>query len=360
MKKNFYLQHPLMAMQDPRMQNLVEKEKLRGVGAYWFIIEKLGMLPEQRATFEYLQPYCKSRKIPFAYLKKIILEYELFTLEEDGHFVPAELNPSQKKRDKMIEKVAEGDVSKCRKNKNQPSLLNEEVEKAAKKLSKPLNNGNLSKMNNNIYKENIKDIIATSTEEKKETADVATVSSNVQDAGGRPPVNPDGNLQNHYDKYGHQLPPLQPIRPWQEMVNELSQESTWLEVACMKSGYAMLLKRCLSKAIETFRHHIEAYDKGEYLLKMSDVHTYFINFVAAGSRTSKELHNILLEYDAHTNPTLSATDNPYRHEQLIDGKRTYLGCPIPDDAPPRPDENAIWNEEIRTWMSGKTVRTQRS
>ena len=35
MKRNFYLQHPLMAMCDPRMEYLLEKEKLKGTGAYW-------------------------------------------------------------------------------------------------------------------------------------------------------------------------------------------------------------------------------------------------------------------------------------------------------------------------------------
>ena len=49
MKRNFYLQHPLMAMHDPRMQNLLAKETLKGTGAYWFIIEKLELLPESRA-----------------------------------------------------------------------------------------------------------------------------------------------------------------------------------------------------------------------------------------------------------------------------------------------------------------------
>ena len=52
MKRNFYLQHPLMAMHDPRMQNLLAKETLKGTGAYWFIIEKLELLPESRAQVE--------------------------------------------------------------------------------------------------------------------------------------------------------------------------------------------------------------------------------------------------------------------------------------------------------------------
>ena len=72
MKRNFYLQHPLMAMHDPRMQNLLAKETLKGTGAYWFIIEKLELLPESRAQVEYLRPFCKVHKISFAYIKKII------------------------------------------------------------------------------------------------------------------------------------------------------------------------------------------------------------------------------------------------------------------------------------------------
>ena len=50
MKRNFYLQHPIMAMNDPRMKKLIDKERLKGSGAYWFIIEKLALLPEPRSA----------------------------------------------------------------------------------------------------------------------------------------------------------------------------------------------------------------------------------------------------------------------------------------------------------------------
>ena len=73
MKRNFYLQHPLMAMHDPRMQYLLKMEKLKGTGAYWFVIEKLAMLPGSCVDMEFLRPYCKMHKISFAYVKKIIL-----------------------------------------------------------------------------------------------------------------------------------------------------------------------------------------------------------------------------------------------------------------------------------------------
>lgn len=142
------------------------------------------------------------------------------------------------------------------------------------------------------------------------------------------------------------------------MVGELSQDSSWLELACMKSCYGALLKRCLPRALEIFRQHIETYDKGDDLLNMSDVRRYFINFVAAGNRTSQELRNSLLAHEAEKRRATPPVDNPYRHEQLIDGQRTYLGCPIPDDAPPRPDANAIWNEEIHRWMPDRKGKTK--
>jgi hypothetical protein len=107
MKRNFYLQHPLMAMHDPRMQYLLKMEKLKGTGAYWFVIEKLAMLPGSCVDMEFLRPYCKMHKISFAYVKKIILGYELFDFEEDGSFAPAELNPLHKPVQKREETVAD-------------------------------------------------------------------------------------------------------------------------------------------------------------------------------------------------------------------------------------------------------------
>lgn len=71
MKRNFYLQHPLMAMCDPRMEYLLEKEKLKGTGAYWFVIEKLAMLPDSCGDMKYLRPFCKLYKISLPMSKRL-------------------------------------------------------------------------------------------------------------------------------------------------------------------------------------------------------------------------------------------------------------------------------------------------
>lgn len=88
MKRNFYLQHPLTTMHAPRMEQLAEKEGLKGLGTYWVIIEKLKLLPEPRARKEYLLPYCNGKKITLTYLMKIIQEYGLSNWRETDISLP--------------------------------------------------------------------------------------------------------------------------------------------------------------------------------------------------------------------------------------------------------------------------------
>lgn len=69
-----------MAMHDPRMQNLLAKETLKGTGAYWFIIEKLELLPESRAQVEYLRPFCKVHRFLLLISRKSFSDTSFSTL----------------------------------------------------------------------------------------------------------------------------------------------------------------------------------------------------------------------------------------------------------------------------------------
>ena len=65
MKRNFYLQHQLMAMHDPRMQNLFDEEGPRGIGTYWIIIEKLSLLPDAKAQLKYLRSSTNKKVVDY-------------------------------------------------------------------------------------------------------------------------------------------------------------------------------------------------------------------------------------------------------------------------------------------------------
>ena len=359
MKRNFYLQHPLMAMCDPRMQQLTEKEGLRGLGAYWVIIEKLGMLPEPRARQEYLRPHCDGKKITLAYLLKIIREYGLFELEEDGYFTPKELNPPRKNDEKTAKKGEAEPYSKAKNDEKRQKTPRENAEKQLPKTSNTLENSKLPKTAEKNNKENINNHIKTTAASaaEEETAADADRPLPPSDAGGVPPSTSggaqttcDGNDDDDNDDGSDRSQdPGHPVRPWREMVDNLTLESSWLDIACMKSGYGCLLKRHIREAVKIFKQHIEAYGKGGNLLEISDVQGYFVNYVSAGSRTSHALHEALCSLD--TKQQATAPPDPYRYELLVDGRRTYLGCPIPDGAPPRPDNTAFWNETTRSWTS---------
>lgn len=173
MKINFYLKHPLMAMCDRRMKNLVKQEGLKGTGAYWFILEILGTMPNQCGQFEDLRPFCKQLKISFAYIKKIILEYQLFSMDEEGNFEPEELNPPHKTEQKATKNTQEFDNSDTKNDENRQKASRNSTNPESQEFHKALIHRDLTN-STSIIKENIKDITTTATtEEKEETAAVA-------------------------------------------------------------------------------------------------------------------------------------------------------------------------------------------
>ncbi|WP_044268860.1 DUF7833 domain-containing protein [Bacteroides timonensis] len=316
MKRNFYLQHQLMAMHDPRMKKLFDEEGPRGIGTYWIIIEKLSMLPDARAQLKYLRS-STSKRLTLAYMEKIIRNFQLFVLEEDGSFSPEELNPVKKKEKKTAKSDRANAVADAKNDENRQKTAEEKTENSNEKQANALNTSTDKETSREVFKENIKDI-TTSAIKEKETAAAEDVNFN-------------------------------PIRPWREVVDGLAVRTPWLEAACMHSGYGELLMRHIGAAVDCFKKHIEIYDKWRNLLNESDARRYFVNFTNPGQRTSQALYATLLALDAKQQS--AAPPDPYRYEQRIDGRRTYLGCPIPDNAPPRPDNTAFWNETTNSWRS---------
>lgn len=305
-----------MAMHDPRMQNLFDKEGPRGIGTYWIIIEKLSLLPDAKAQLKYLRS-STSKKLSITYIEKIIRNFQLFVLEEDGSFSPEELNPVKKKEKKTAKSDRANAVADAKNDENRQKTVEEKTENSNEKQANALNTSTDKETSREVFKENIKDI-TTSAIKEKETAAADDVNFN-------------------------------PIRPWQEVVDGLVVRTPWLEAACIHSGYGELLMRHIETAVDCFKKHIEVYDKWHNLLSESDARRYFVNFTNPGQHTSQALYATLMALDAKQQS--AAPPDPYRYEQRIDGRRTYLGCLIPDNAPPRPDNTAFWNETTNSWRS---------
>ena len=319
MKRNFYLQHPLMAMHDPRMQDLFDKEGPRGTGAYWIIIEKLSILPAPRAKLEYLRPYCKSKKMPLSYLKKIISEFQLFNLEEDGFFSPEELNPVKKKEKETAKNAGENAGSDAKNDENRQKTSELNPENQVKNQGNTLKDSTVEEIVCKVFKENIKDIITAAAKEKETTADADN------DANNSP------TTLTVCDDFGRPQAPLYPIRPWRELVDGLVEKTPWLEATCMHSGYGALLMRHIKVAVDCFKEHIEIYDKWHDLLTESDARRYFANYTNPGQRTAQALHATLLTLDAKQKsaapPSVLTADAPI-------WAALFPIMPLPDRTPP--------------------------
>ena len=270
MNKHFYLKHEIMAFNDPRVQNMLRQEGGKAYGAYWYIMEKLSLLPDMEAELKYLKPFA-TRNFTYPYMMKIVMNFGLFTVT-DSCFSPVQLNTKCVAEPQKVEgNTAENSGQNGKKypdNDVKPGKNAGFSTKNRQTMDKK-RDGNESEMNCNTpnisglsnenlqQKENIRDIITTAAKEKEISA--AAIDRN----------------------------------------------------------------------------------------NSSDVHQYFANFTAPGSRTSAFLHAELLKLEAAEQ---SHSLDPYRFEKRIGGQRTYMGCPIPDEAPPRPEDNAIWNDRTKQWI----------
>ena len=189
MNKHFYLKHEIMAFNDPRIQNMLRQEGGKAYGAYWYIMEKLSLLPDMEAELKYLKPFA-TRNFTYPYMMKIVTDFQLFTIVGD-HFSPVQLNTKcvaepQKAEENIAEnsgqngkKYPDNDV-KPGKNavfstKNRQTM---DKNRDGNESEINCNTPNISGLSNeNLQqKENIRDIITTAAKEKEISAVAVTVN----------------------------------------------------------------------------------------------------------------------------------------------------------------------------------------
>ena len=144
------------------------------------------------------------------------------------------------------------------------------------------------------------------------------------------------------DEEGQQ--PLQPVLSWETLVDRLADSRLYMELAGQRSGLGRLFIDHQQQIIGLFKKHILLYGKERGLLFFEDVKRYFSNYIAAGSPTCRMLREELMrEIKERESRDVS------RFESVVDGKRMYLGRLIPDSAPPRPDNSAVWDDAHKRW-----------
>lgn len=137
--------------------------------------------------------------------------------------------------------------------------------------------------------------------------------------------------------------PLQPVLPWEKLVDQLSTFQSYMELAGQHSGLGKLFVDHQKLILEIFKN-ISAFMTKERDCFSGGRETVFSNYIAAGSVTCRTLRENLLKELENT-----VDKDVNRFESVVDGRRTYLGHLIPVDAPPRPDASAVWDDVKKRW-----------
>ena len=131
-----------------------------------------------------------------------------------------------------------------------------------------------------------------------------------------------------------------------DLLDQLRADDPWAEAVMMRSGFSGLLARHWTEAIRQFRLHAEANDNLRGIRSLREAKQYFSCFTTHPV-TGPALRKALEAYEAQ-----HPKENPYRFEDKgsCPGHRLYHGIPLPDEAPPRPDERADWDFAEQCWI----------
>ena len=338
MKKFAWFKHPNDLSNDKRLSALIDHEGGRGYGTYLYIIETLYIQPDGKLSFQQLNTMNR-KGFGKAYMERIIRNYKLFVIngkefesainynspaKNSSETAPELPNNSQETDKELSNNLQETD-------KELPNNLEtlEEIEEVG-------NNDNNQNISNEDRKPTLAHVREDESREDESREDENRKNDFVVEKNGD-----DGEVHAAQNA-------MPPFRPWRELIDSLTENSEWKDRVCMTSNFSSLLSRRFKEALEIFKDHVLLHGKEKNIDSREEARNYFNNYTKE-PRTSQALYATLLAIDARQQS--AAPPDLHRYEQLVNGRRTYLGCPIPDDAPPRPDATAFWNEATHSWSS---------
>ena len=133
------------------------------------------------------------------------------------------------------------------------------------------------------------------------------------------------------------------VEPWENHIDSLRGEEQWKEIMAMRSGMGPEFIRRFDEVLQHFKQHVRAVANENRIVSPSEAKKYFCFYLTPGSTPYQKIMLHLQQTEAK---------DVYRFEQRNPdtGERSYCGIPIPADAPPRPNSQAVWNEAVGKWV----------
>ena len=291
MKNYDFIPHAANTRSSSQVINLIEAEGAAGYGFYWALLEYLRTQPHYTGDIRAIRNIARQMKVRIDKALRVLNNYGLFIVEKvDFHspFLDEKMTPMKRKRDKNVSENAE--------------TVSENVGTLSEA---PCNSLEISDGSFKNKKKNKNKKEETTTSSSKEAAAV--------------------------------------VEPWESYIDSLRHEEQWKEIMAMRSGMGKDFIRRFDDVLQHFKQHVRAVANESHIVSPSEARKYFCFYLTPGSTPYRKLMLHLKQTEAK---------DPYRFEQRNPdtGERSYCGVPIPDDAPPRPNNQAVWNGETGNWV----------
>ena len=292
MKKDQYIPHEVSMRSTTEVMNLIENEGMAGYGIYWALMEYLRVQDGYIGDIQALKTLKRELKIRQTKLDKVLYGYGLFVCNGNTFYSP-KLNEVMTPFEQRRARIEAYKRQKQKENSLEISDVSSEKSDIVSFEVKGKGEG--------------KGKVTTSKEEKKVDDDVVVPA---------PPV----------------------ILAWERYVDELANEQQWIEVMAMRSGLGLVFVNRFPEVLKHFKLHVQAVGSEKDIQSPSDAKRYFCFYNTPGSTPFRQLVAELQK---------PIDKGKYKHEDYdsATGQRSYCGVPIPADAPPRPNTQAVWCED---------------
>ena len=363
-KKEQQIHLNLNMMSDFRVISLSEEMGHEGISLYFQMYFFLYMQKECCHNLHKLELLAKIFKTDAETLTRVICDFELFSMAEDGTFSSTMLdeemditrpytnckvaketaspaaNVEAEASEKGVRKEVGKETSQTEKDapkagkatdakaaKTTTPKAGKEAETIVEKAAKPA-----CKSNKNTWK----------TDEK-----AAFQQAKSSDFGAVSTTSGNNNINIKYNQKEitttSRPDNLKPTREWTECIHDAFAQTSWLEVVAMQSGMKMALAENLNFITHLFTRHVIAQGTELNITSDHEAKSYFMNFIRQGSPTRRDVDGKLKEYIR--GKVQNKAYSPYEQYDPKTKQRSYDGVPIPADAPPRPNARVGWSYE---------------
>ena len=305
MKKDQYIPHEVSMRNTTEVMNLIESEGMAGYGIYWALMEYLRVQDGYIGHLRALDTLKRQLKIRQPKLDKVLHGYGLFICVGNNFYSP-KLNEVMKPFEDRRARI--------------------EAYKRKKEKENALEISEVGSEKSDIVSFEVKGKVKGKGEGEGKEDTSSPISSSSAEAVAEEKV-------------------LSPsfVPAWERYVDELQQDEQWKELVAMRSGLKEKFSVLFPRIVEAFKRHVRAIGNEGQILSPGDAKHYFCFFLDPGSTTFKRLLDELQK-------PIDKGDFKYEDRDPTTGQRSYCGIQIPADAPPRPNAQAVWNEEKQIWI----------